>query len=126
MICYTIVYNCTISCIPIIWVLCFRDSINCSNCSRPLLDHTRPSHDHSRPQPDNHSDLLSIIPFSTRSLTRYLLNQLDIYTIRTRRARPGRTEVVNWSCMKAAVISAGSVHKSRDDNVVHMWVQLKR
>ena len=33
MICCTIVYNCTISRIPIIWVLCFRDSINCSNCS---------------------------------------------------------------------------------------------
>ena len=29
MICRTIVYNCTISHIPIIWVLCFRDSINC-------------------------------------------------------------------------------------------------
>ena len=37
MICCTIVYNCTISRIPIIWVLCFRDSINCYYVNNNIL-----------------------------------------------------------------------------------------
>ena len=75
------------------------DQLRSSLYTRVLPDRYSTRKDTHTTTFDTHSDLYSIIPISTRSLTLSLLEQLDLYSISTRPARPGRTRIVNWSCM---------------------------
>ena len=58
--------------------------------TRPYTTPTRPLTTPPRLQPDNHTDLYSII----LTHTRFLLDQLDLYSISTRSDRPSHTRVM--------------------------------
>ena len=73
------------------------DQLPYTTFSRPLLDRTRPhtiTHDSSTTSTRQPPHLYSIIP----TLTRCILDQLDLYSISTRPDRPDRTGVMGyWS-----------------------------